>query len=365
MFQKRRTVGIKVAFALFLAIVLAVTFVVAGCGKSQPASQQQPASKTAEKPVELKLAHFWPSAHQIETDFIPGFAKAIAQATNGRVKITSYPAETLLKAAEIYDGVVTGVADIGISCYSYTPGRFPVMEVFELPGIIYNSSRAASKVAWEGAKKLNPKEIQDAKHLMIITTGPGCLMTKAPVQKLADLQGMEIRTTGAAANSMKLLGATPVAMPQSEAYQALSKGVVAGNIAPLETLKGFKFAEVVKYVTDTPFLYNTLFFVVMNKDRWNSLPADVQKAIEEASARYFEEKGAGFWDSINEAGVQFAKEKGVQFLTLSEAEKTAWLQRLKPIHDDYVAKMKGKGLPGEEALQTARELADKYNQEKK
>ncbi|MCL6446862.1 MAG: TRAP transporter substrate-binding protein [Armatimonadetes bacterium] len=354
----------KAAVAVLLAVLLVTVLAIAGCGGPKPAPQQE-APKPEAKPIELKLAHFWPSTHQIETVFVPGLAKAIEQATNGRVKVVSYSGEILLKAAEIYDGVVKGVADIGISCYSYTAGRFPVMEAFELPGTTYNNSKVSDRVAWEGAKKLNPKELQDTKHLMIISTGPGHLFTKTPVQKLADLKGMEIRATGVTAKTLPLLGATAVAMPQSEAYEALSRGVVKGNIAPLETLKGFKFGEVVKYVTDTPFLYNTLFFVTMNKDKFNSLPPDLQKAIEDACAKYYEEKGVGFWDSINDAGVQFAKEKNVQFLTLSDQEKALWIERLKPIRDDYLKRMKEKGLSGEEVLQTIQELADKYNKEYK
>lgn len=347
-----------------LALVVAAALAGGGCAK-KPTTPAEGPKPEASQPIELKLAHFWPSAHQIETEFVPGWKKAVEEATNGRVRITSYPGETLLKAAEIYDGVVKGVADIGISCYSYTRGRFPVMEVFELPGITYVNSKAASRTAWEGAKKLNPKELQDTKHLMIFATGPGVLMTKVPVQKLADLKGLEIRATGVSAETLKLLGATPVAMPQSEAYEALSKGVVKGNLTPLEALKGFRFAEVVNYVTEAPFLYNTLFFMVMNREKWNSLPADVQQAIEQVSAKYYEEVAMGMWDRINEEGRKFAQEKGVKFLTLSDEEKATWISQLQPLLDSYAARMKEKGLPGDEIVKTAKELAEQFNQQYK
>ncbi|MBC7347485.1 MAG: TRAP transporter substrate-binding protein [Clostridia bacterium] len=355
--RKERLIGV------LLAVVVVAALVGAGCAQ-KPAAPEAPKAE-APKTIELKLAHFWPSAHQVETKLVPGWAKAIEQATNGRVKITSYPGETLLKAAEIYDGVVKGVADIGITCYSYTRGRFPVMEVFELPGITYNNSKVSSWTAWEGMKKLKPKELEDTKHLMIFSTGPGVLMTKTPVQKLADLKGLEIRATGVSAESLKLLGATPVAMPQSEAYEALSKGVVKGNLAPLETLKGWKFAEVVGYVTDAPFLYNTLFPMFMNKEKWNSLPPDIQTAIEDTSTKYFQEVAAGFWDTINEEGVKFAQEKGVKFLTLSDEEKALWISRLQPLLDGYAARMKEKGLPGDEIVKTAKELSEQFNKQYK
>jgi len=353
-------------FKLLMLSVIATILIIFGCGSKQPARIEAPRDAEADasqapEVIELKLAHFWPSAHQIETEFVPNWANAIEEATKGRVKITSYPGETLLKAAEIYDGVVTGIADIGISCYAYTRGRFPVMEAFELPGITYNNSRVSSRTAWEGAQKLNPAELQDAKHLMIFSTGPGVLMTKSPVQTLRALERMEIRATGISAETLKLLGATPVAMPQSEAYEALSKGVVKGNLAPLETLKGWKFAEVVNYVTDAPFLYNTLFFVVMNQSKWSFLPADVQQAIEEASARYYEEEGMGFFDPINEEGKQFALEHNIEFLSLREEEKVAWLNRIQPILDGYIARMREKNLPGEEIVNTAKELSEQFN----
>jgi TRAP-type C4-dicarboxylate transport system substrate-binding protein len=119
--------------------------------------------------VELKLAHFFPATHPAETELVQGWAEAINEATNGKVVITSYPNETLQKAADIYNGVVQGVADIGLSCFSYNKGRFPEMEAFEQPGIVYKNSKVASKVAWEGIKELNPKCVQDTKLLMVRT----------------------------------------------------------------------------------------------------------------------------------------------------------------------------------------------------
>jgi TRAP-type C4-dicarboxylate transport system substrate-binding protein len=104
---------------------------------------------------------------------------------------------------------------------------------------------------------------------MVFTTGPGDLYTKVPVRTLNDLKGLELRATGLSAKTLEALGATPVAMAQSEAYESLAKGVVKGNLGPVEVLQGWKQAEVTKYLTLTPFLYNTLFFITMNQNQWN------------------------------------------------------------------------------------------------
>lgn len=347
---------------LLLLVLLVSVAALAGCSSKVPSADQGKKQGT----VELKLAHFFPSTHPAEIELIKPWAKAIEEATGGRVKVTSYPGETLLKADGVYDGVVSGIADMGLSCFSYTRGRFPVLEAFELPGITYNNSKVASRVAWDGIRQLNPKEVQDTKLMMVFTTGPGDLFTKVPVRDLNELKGLEIRATGLSAKTLKTLGANPVAMPQSDAYEALSKGVVKGNLSPVEVLQGWKHAEVTEYLTPTPFLYNTLFFITMNADKWNSLPPDVQKAIEGVNKKYFEEVAMGLWDKQNQSALKWAVEtKGMKVIKLADGEAQKWIQLVKPIQDEFVDKANQKGLPGKQALDTVKELSDKYNKEYK
>ncbi len=353
--------GRKFIAGLFMVLMLVV---VAGC--SQKASAPAASASNEKVQVELTLAHFWPAAHPAEIELVQPWAQEIEKATNGQVKVTSYPGETLLKAADIYGGVRDGIADIGISCFSYTRGSFPVSEVFELPGITYNNSKVASKVAWEGIKELNPQEVQDTHLLMVITTGPGDLFTKEPVRKLEDLKGMEIRATGLSAATLKTLGAIPVAMPQSEAYEALSRGVVKGNLGPIEVLQGWKQAEVTQYITKTPFLYNTLFFVTMNNDKWNSLSPEVQKAIEKVTAEYFDQAAMGLWDKQNQAAMNGAiQENGMEIITLPQTEADKWIEMVDPVQQEFVSNMNKQGFKGQEILDKVKALADKYNQEYK
>ncbi len=349
----RKCLSLSLILLLLVAAVSAV-----GCSKSTDTSSQ--------KTVELKLAHFWPATHPMETQLVQPWAKDVEKATNGKVKITSYPGETLLKANDIYDGVVKGVGDIGISCFSYTKGRFPVCEVFELPGITYNTSKAASKTAWDILQEVKPKEVQDTHLLMVLTTGPGDLYTKSPVRNLEDIKGMEIRATGMSAKTLAALGATPVAMAQSEAYESLSKGVVKGNLGPDEVLKGWKQAEVTKYLTKTPFLYNTVFFVTMNNDKWNSLDAETQKAVTEVSRKYFEEVAIGLWDMQNEAALKYAvDEKKMELITLTPEEAKLWIEKVTPVQQETIDAVNKLGLNGQELVAKVKSTADKYNQQYK
>lgn len=353
----------KILLSLLLVIAL---LAVGGCGKTSPTTStpKEAPKKSQTQTIELRLAHFWPSTHPAEVELVQPWAKAIEEATGGQVKIVSYPNQTLLQADSIYDGVLNGIADIGISCFSYTRNGFPVLEVFELPGITYESSRVASTVAWEGIKELNPKEVQDSKLMMVLTTGPGDIYSKVAVRNLQDLKGLEIRATGLSAKTLQALGATPVAMPQSDAYESLSKGVVKANLGPVEVLKGWRQAEVTQYLTQTPFLYNTLFFVTMNLDKWNSLDAETQKAIEKVNEKFFKEVAAGLWDKQNEEALKWAvDEKGMELIQLPADEAQRWIDLVKPIQDDFVKRMDKQGFEGAQILNTAKTLADKYNKE--
>ncbi len=349
-------------FGLIFLMVLAV-----GCSPaSQETGEADPQESedngaAPEEVYEFTLAHFFPAGHAAETELIQPWIAAIDEASGGRVKITSYPGETLIKSADIYEGVISGIADFGLSAFFYTRGRFPVLEAFELPGLIYENSYSASKVAWEGIKALEPDEVQDTQLMYVLATGPGDLFTTKPVRNLEDLKGLKIRAAGLSADSLALLGAVPEAMPQPEAYEALARGLVEGNLAPVEVLQGWRHAEVTDYLTRTPFLYNAVFFVTMNKQKWEALPADLQEIITDVNESFFEEVAAGLWDVQNEKALQWAvEETGQEVIELMPEEMALWISLIEPIQEDFVMRMDQLGFPGEEILSTVKQLAEEY-----
>jgi TRAP-type transport system periplasmic protein len=359
LFLRRKKMKKLLLLGLLMLVLLAL-----GCSTpDQPAvadTEPDEQSEVADEQVyELSLAHFFPAGHAAETELVQGWAAALDTASEGRIKIVSYPGETLIKAPDIYEGVISGIADIGMSAFFYTRGRFPVLEAFELPGIVFESSYKASKVAWEGIKELDPEEVQDTKLMFVLATGPGDLFTTKPVNSLEDLQGMKIRAAGLSADSLALLGAVPEAMPQPEAYEALARGLVEGNLAPVEVLQGWRHAEVTDYVTKTPFLYNAVFFVTMNKAKWESLPADLKEIFITVNETFFEEVAAGLWDSQNEKALQWAiDETGQEVITLSEDETERWLELTAPIQEDFVLRMDQLGFAGDDILETVKRLAE-------
>ena len=204
-------------------------------------------------------------------------------------------------------------------------------------------------------KKFKPKELDEVKVMYLHAHGPGILHTKTAVNKLEDLKGMKIRGTGTTAKIATALGATPVAMPMGDTYDAISRGVVEGIVCPMEALQGWKLGEVMKFTTqDYGAAYNMVFFVVMNKNKWNSLPPDVQKIIEQVNEEWIVKTGTR-WDEIDKAGREFAQKLGNKIIPLSKEEDARWAKAVSPMFDEYVKEKKAKGLPAEEALKFCQE----------
>ena len=307
-----------------------------------------PGNSAAQK-VTLNFANFFPapSPHSV---MIEQWGKEIEKRTNGKVVVTYFHGGTLAPAAQIYDSTVKGIADIGMSCFSYTRGKFPLTEVIDLP-LGLQDGPTATRLINEYYAKFKPKELDEVKVLYLHAHGPGLLhTTKKPITKLEDLKGMKIRATGLASKIVLAFGAAPVGTTMPETYDALRTGVADGAMAPFMALKDFRWGEVVSYSTENyGSSYSTGFFVVMNKKKWNSLPADMKKIFDDVSKEWIVKTGV-LWDTTDKDGIDFITKRGVKILPLSKEEDAKWAAAVRPLLDDYVNTMKTKGLPGAEAL---------------
>lgn len=312
-----------------------------------------------DKVITLKVANWFPVAHK-QTPLLESWGKDLEKRTNGRVKVNYYPAGTLVPAPQSYDAVTKGISDVGNHVLGYTVGRFPLTEVLDLP-LGYPNNTVPTKLANAFYDKFKPKEFNDVKVLWFHAQAPGIVHTKTkPITKLEDLKGMKMRTYGSNAKLMSLLGGTPVAMPMTDVYDALSRGVAEGLMCAYEATEGFRFGDQLKYSTENyATSYSAVFAIVMNKDKWNSFPPDIQKIIDTMSVEYIE-KYAAMWDDIEKSGKAYLLKRGNKINTLSKEEEAKWVEKAQPIFDDYVKKMKEKGLPGDEALKFARDYLKPY-----
>ncbi len=310
----------------------------------------------------LKYANF-PPASTFPSVQMERWAKEVEKRTNGKVKVQTFPGGTLLPAKNIFDGVVSGMADIGNFAMSYQPGRFPVSEAIDLP-LGFKSAKVGSLVLYDLIEKYNPKEFEKVKLLTVFTCPPGDLMTSRPVKSLKDLKGMELRVSGTGAEIVKRLGAIPVAMPQSDTPEAIQKGVVKGIVSSTEILKDFNFAAYCPYVTEAN-LFVVSFAVVMNKEKWNALPADIKKVLDDLRREQALWTGEYVDKHVTEA-IDWAKQKyNLQLIDLPATDRSEIPKILRPMVDDYIKRANGLGLPGDQIIKDVNALKTKYEKQYK
>ncbi len=287
------------------------------------------------------------------------WAEEMKKRTNGKVEVKTFPGGTLLGAREMYDGVTKGVADIGLGSPSYDPGRFPLTSGISMP-LDFPNATVASQTLWAVTKELKPKEYDAFKVIAMFTTEPGYIQSRNPVRNTADLAGMKLRAAGTGVPVLKALGAAPVGMPMPEVPQAVQTRVIDGTMTSREVLKDFRLAEQLKYVTDYPTVVVT-FAAVMDKKRWDALPADVKKVIDELAEEMPTWTGH-YHDRENvDAALAWAKkDHKLEVLAISPQEKAAWDAKLAPMVDEWVTEMKGKGLPADQYIQRVRALRDQF-----
>ncbi len=295
--------------------------------------------------IKLTYSNFFPPTH-IQSKLADQWCRMVEERTGGKVQIDYFPGSTLTKAKQNYDGVVEGISDIGMSCLAYSRGRFPAMAAVDLP-LGYATGAQATAVANAVYEKFQPREMRDVQPMYFHAHGPGLLFTTPkPVATLADIEGLKIRSTGNSAKLVKALGGTPVAQSMPTCYQSLQKGIVDGSMNPIESNKGWKLAEVVKFGTESyPVAYTTTFFVVMNKDKWDMIDPDSQKAIVELNKEWSIMHGKA-WDEADAIGKQFFLDKGGKFIPLAEGESTRWIEAAQPVMQEYVTTVSKKKIDG-------------------
>jgi len=342
----KRKVFIQTLVAALLIVALA-----ASCGPAPAAPSENTsaaAAVTDNKTYEFTYSVFFPPVHK-NSILAQKFADEVNARTNGRVKITVFTGGTLTKAPQVYDGVVNGLSDMGMSVVSYTMGRFPAAEMVELPHG-YLNGYVSTKVANDFYNEFKPKEFDDVHVLYFHAHGPSVIFSvKKPVRQIEDLKGMVIRSTGVGASIIQALGGKGYGAAQNEAYELMSKGTIDGSYTPRETLEGWKQAEIVKYVTECPEVGSTAnMFVVINKAKWDSLPPDIQKVFTDVSNEWIE-KHAKTWTWYDISGLQFFKTfEGREVIELSPEEAAKWVKATQSLKDKYITERDAKGLPAEQ-----------------
>ena len=321
----------------------------------------------AAQEVTLKLHQFLPPQANVPAHVLDPWADGVEEDSGGRIKIERYPSMQLGGTPpQLMDQALDGVVDIVWTVVGYTPGRFPRVEVFELPFMMTNAE-ATSRAYWD----LFEKEMKDTefKDLHIIGTwvhGPGVIHSSEPISSMDDLEGKKLRApTRVITGMLEQLGATAVGMPVPAIPEALSKGVIDGCVIPWEVTPALKVPELVQNHTEfggDHALYTTAFVLAMNKQKYESLPDDLKQVLDDNSGQEFSAfagRTQAEWDA---PGRKAAVEGGNNIIELSAEEVAKWQEAAQPVIDNWIADMDAKGIDGQALVDEARALIDKYTE---
>jgi len=315
----------------------------------------------ASKPLKLKMAHGWSPKHHCHA-ILDQWTKDVKQATDGRVEITIFPGGALSTAVQLYDSTRMGVADLAWFLQGYTPGKFPLTSVMELP-FMATSGTQASQAIW-ALYQSSPKmqaEYQGVNVLSMWTVDTGQLMTARKVVRDVDgIKGLKLRIgSDTLKPTVEALGAVPILMGIGDLFDSMQKGVVDGTLLGTSAIRTFKLAPIMKGMTIGHFFVNAQA-VGINQKIWQKISAADQKIIMDlAGMRMAKEMGMKY-DSEGQVGFSDAKAAGVEIIDMPAGEMAKWKTAVAGIYKAWIADINAKGLPGQQTYDKALELIKKY-----
>lgn len=311
----------------------------------------------------LNVSTWLPPTHVQNSVVWPTWAKWVEDATEGRVKVNiEY---TSSNPTQLFQMVEDGVTDAAFSFHGFVPGRFPLEEIVELPGLGVNAE-AASAAHWRTYQKYlaQANEHDGLELLALFAHGQGVIQTNFPVKSLDDLKGKKIRIGGGVqAEIGKRLEITPVAAPGNKVYELMQTGVVDGVFMPMTEQKAQRLVEVAPYVTIIPTgMYMGSFVMFINPDFMASLsPADAE-AIRSVSGERLSILAGATWDKADIEAKKFAKENGgtVVELAADDPMAIAYVEKTKGLDEAWLESVKDKGVDAKAALEMLRTEAMAY-----
>jgi TRAP-type C4-dicarboxylate transport system substrate-binding protein len=330
------------ALSLFMAVALGMS----GC--SNQSSDSGDSATSSQETTTLRFSHFWPATSAMQTEVFEPWAKKVEEESGGRIKVEIYPSATLSKADVTYDSAAKGTIDIGSQAHGYTAGRFPLTQIAELPGL----SNSASQMSCMLQKLYDDGDIsseyEDSHLLFMMGAGPGAFHTVDKVIRTpADMAGMRIRRPSAIAGDIiEATGASPVGIPATDIYTSLQRGVIDGLSFAWSPTGDFRLTELTNAHTNIPF-YSSALLVTMNKDKYEALPDDLKKVIDDNSGKVMADIAGKMFDKEDSRVMEEARAKGDTMIDIPDPLNDAdWKGPLTEGIQKYISDVNALGLDG-------------------
>ena len=318
-----------------------------------------PISSPAQDVIQMKAATWHPVTHRLTDDAFKQYGKEIEKRTNGKVKFTWFLGGSLVGMFKVYDELRSGICDYAYFLTSLDPNEFLISNAINLPFIAETPAHAAA-IAWKMYQEIPEmqREYRKVKPLGFFSTAVLHVHTMGPPpKKYEDLKGLKMASPGPmAVQYINALGAAGQHIKGGDLYIALQRGMINGIMFPDAPLRSYRLTELISNHTMMGITVD-LMCIGMNRDKWKSLPPDVQKVFEDLRESAGALAGATL---ANEAEwvIDDLKKRGDVFYYLPPDEKQRWRKKLQPVYDDWIKKVNRRGLDGMEMLKKVRAIAD-------
>jgi TRAP-type C4-dicarboxylate transport system substrate-binding protein len=311
----------------------------------------------------LRLHHFLPAVSNVHRHFLQPWAQKVQQESGGRLRIQIFPSMQLGGAPpQLYDQARDGVVDIIWTLPGNTPGRFPKIEVFELPFVANKLGVPNAKAVQEFYETHLRDEFGELHPITVWGHDGGTIHSNREVRTMEDLRGLKLRfPTRQNGEALRALGAAPIGMPVPQVPEAISQRVIDGAVVPWEVVPSIRLSELVKNHTEipgTPTLYIATFILGMNKAKYQALSPEARRALDANSGQVAAEMAGRVWDEQGPPVIEMARRRGNKIITLSEEEVQRWRRTTQPVVDSWTAATPN----GPALLAEARRLVEKYGQ---
>jgi TRAP-type C4-dicarboxylate transport system substrate-binding protein len=354
-------------FMMILTLAMALSLTACGSKDKDGDSSAQPSASASQPAAEGENFELSLSMHDPVTSsngkFYQAWADAIKEATGGHVTITLYGSSTLASAADVGAMVESGGVDIGWVYTSFYPGQYPLTDVLTLPLTGFGDPVVGTNVLWDLYEKYPELAAEwDSYKLLNLYGNPGMIFCSAgkPIDSTDDLSGLVLRTpAGPITDFVTKLGASPIVMPPPDIYEAMEKNNISAYIFEPAGITNFKLQDVTEYFTDMP-LYDGAFGLVMNIDKWNSLPAEYQEAIMSVSGKVGSLSAAEDFKASADAAKKTITDAGCTWVTVSEADVAAFQAAADEIKAAWAQKNTTAAFDAQAFLDEAVALAETY-----
>lgn len=315
--------------------------------------------------VTLKLHHFFSPISSVHTRFLVPWARKVAADSEGRIKIDVFASMQLGGApSDLYDQARDGVADIVWTQPGLTPGRFPSVEVFELPFVAGRSALANARAVQEFADAGLKDEFRAVRPLCVCAYDRGLIHANRAIATMDDLKDLKLRApTRLAGEALKALGASSVSLPLPQVPAAFTNKALDGCLLPWDAAAAIKLHELVKFhceISGSPTLATSTFILAMNRAKYSALPDDLKKVIDDNSGGAAATVVGRMWDDQAATIEDMVRKRGNAVSALSAEETARWRKATEPVTAAWIAQVQSRNIDGTKLIETARALVRKH-----